>query len=226
MEKRIKAYDLNDSLQLLEVKVDFPRKCPICNVAVNARLLNAYFYDCRFNEKSIFAVFFCPSCEMVFIGYYKQSQYDTVSLISFEPRQETEERDFPQNIESLSPEFCKIYNQAFAAEQGNLNDICGMAYRKALEFLIKDYAILLNPEKSDEIKGKLLSKCIEDHIDDRRIKKLAKASAWIGNDETHYVRKHEDYNTNDLKMFIDATVSFIDYDLTSMRAEDLIDGNR
>ena len=35
--------------------------------------------------------------------------------------------------------FLTIYNQSLSAEDNNLDQIAGIGYRKALEFLIKDY---------------------------------------------------------------------------------------
>lgn len=75
-----------------------------------------------------------------------------------------------------------------------------MGYRKSLEFLIKDYAIAFHPDKETDIVKSQLSPCINEYIDNKRIKSLATASAWIGNDETHYTRKHEDYNVEHLKL--------------------------
>lgn len=40
-----------------------------------------------------------------------------------------------------------------------------MGYRKALEFLVKDYAIFLNQEDEDKIKNASLSSCINNYID-------------------------------------------------------------
>lgn len=68
----------------------------------------------------------------------------------------------------------------------------------------------------------MLGKCITDYIDNEKIKTLAKASAWLGNDETHYVRKHQNYNVQDLKRFIKATVAYIEYELSFTEAFDLL----
>lgn len=43
----------------------------------------------------------------------------------------------------------------------------------------------------------------------KNVKLLAERSAWIGNDEAHYIRKQEDRNVSDLKVFIQACVYFI-----------------
>ena len=87
--------------------------------------------------------------------------------------------------------------------------ICGVGYRKALEFLIKDYLIKKIPRDEEIIKKKLLKDCIKDHIDSTKIKTIAEKAAWLGNDETHYVRKWEDKDLTDLKNLINITVHYI-----------------
>ena len=57
-----------------------------------------------------------------------------------------------------------------------------MGYRKALEFLVKDYAIFLNQEDEDKIKNASLSSCINNYIDNIKIRHLSLASTWLGND--------------------------------------------
>lgn len=99
-----------------------------------------------------------------------------------------------------------------------------MGYRKALEFLVKDYSISLHPDSAEEIKSAPLGECIKLYIDNARIEKLAKASTWLGNDETHYIRKHEEYSVENLKAFIRALTSFIASDLAVADAESLING--
>ena len=120
-----------------------------------------------------------------------------------------DKKHFDPLICSLSPEFDTIYNQALAAETAGLDRIAGIGYRKALEFLVKDFCIHLHPEATEEIKTKLLARCIKDYVDDSRIRNLAEKAAWIGNDETHYVRKHQDRDITDMKRFIDAMVHFV-----------------
>lgn len=130
---------------------------------------------------------------------------------------------FSGNIESLSPSFVKIFNQSSIAEKRGLNEISGMGYRKALEFLVKDYAIFSNPNNLEKINPMSLSECINTYVDHPHIKALAKASAWIGNDETHYVRKHDDYGIEHLKAFIDAIVSIISAELSYIQATNLLE---
>lgn len=116
----------------------------------------------------------------------------------------------PENIDQISSAFIRIYKQAAMAEAYGLNDICGLGYRKSAEFLIKDYAIKLNPEEIDDVKARPLNQVIQKYLSDfPKIQTLAKATAWLGNDEAHYIRKHDDKDLSDLKRFITATATFI-----------------
>lgn len=129
------------------------------------------------------------------------------------------ERDFDDKLNEVSPQFVKVYNQALKAEEYSLDEIAGLGYRKALEFLIKDFAIYNNLEKSEEIKSTWMMKCLKDYIDNDKIKTLAEKSEWIGNDEAHYVKIQDDRDINDMKKFIDALVYFISMSLIVDDAE-------
>ena len=169
---------------------------------------------------------FCLCCELYFMTTFlvKDSDYDDILLvvkqIASEPITPATKK-FNQLLAELSPSFVEIYNQANQAEIYSLNHIVGIGYRKALEFLIKDYAIHFNQTKEDSIKKQTLSECINTYIDNPKIKDLAVKSAWLGNDETHYVRKHPDYDINDLKRFIDTCVNYIDMELNLENARSI-----
>lgn len=118
---------------------------------------------------------------------------------------------FSDVVNTISPMFCNIYNEAYAAEQMSLMEICGVGYRKALEFLIKDYTIQgKSDEMVDKIKKISLAKCIDDYVEDVKLKAVAKRAVWLGNDETHYVRKWEDKDVQDLKGVIRLTILWIE----------------
>jgi hypothetical protein len=46
-----------------------------------------------------------------------------------------------ETINGISEDFCNIYAEAYRAENQDLKLVAGPGYRKALEFLIKDYVI-------------------------------------------------------------------------------------
>ncbi|MFJ7890419.1 DUF4145 domain-containing protein [Lysinibacillus xylanilyticus] len=109
-------------------------------------------------------------------------------------------------IQKISPNFYSIYEQSFNAENQGLSQICGMGYRKALEFLIKDYVIFLNYDQVDFNEQKILAKnlgaIINQDISSQRIKDMASRATWLGNDETHYLRKWENKDVQDLRNII------------------------
>jgi len=117
--------------------------------------------------------------------------------------------------------FCNTYNQASLAEENQLDQICGPGYRKALEFLVKDYLVKHvyadNEEKKSEVLRGFLGAVIENHIGEKRIKQCAKRAAWLGNDETHYTRRWDDKDIEDLKSLILMTVSYIDMTMEADR---------
>lgn len=217
---------LNDDISKKNLEIEYPSVCPMCHKSGDPSYLSSYYIDDEHTSPNLFVHFFCQNCERTFLGnYYIGPYYDKTEFESFEPVYDVEEREFSKHIKALSPDFCSIYNQAYASQQYRLNDISGMAYRKALEFLVKDYAIFLHPDDKEAIIKAPLSQCINNYIDNGKIKHLAMASAWIGNDETHYERKQQEYNVDDLIEFINAIVSFIDFDISAMNAERMIEGN-
>jgi hypothetical protein len=125
---------------------------------------------------------------------------------------ELTEMTFNETIEKVSPDFCSIYRQADKAEKLQLDLVAGPGYRKALEFLIKDYLLATYPDA--DVQGLIrilqLGPCIENYVKNDKLKQTAKRAAWLGNDETHFVRKWEDKDITDLKDFINLAVHWIE----------------
>ena len=207
--------------------IEMPSICPRCNRTVVPQVLDSYILKYP-KEKvaELTTMFFCRGCEKVFLGNYIGEHYEyrdnnLMKLQYLSPYSE-QFSAFSEVIQVLSFEFVMIFNQAEKAENAGLDKICGIAYRKALEYLVKDFAVLSNEKKVDEIKSKHLGKCIDEYIENERLKKLARAAVWIGNDETHYERKHVDYSIIEMKAFIKAMVTYIDAELQVLEAEKLL----
>jgi hypothetical protein len=206
-----------NNIWICTCKFFLPDTCPYCNRGVEVESRSGFL-----SEKKLQLVFKCPInlCKHVFVGIYEKvfikNQLDSFeySLIGTEPKEIYKEAFFNEYIESVSSEFIKIFNEAKAAEQMDLNLISGMGYRKALEYLIKDYLIKKNPSIKDELASKNIMMCINQDINDPRIKSAAKRAIWLGNDETHYVRKHTEMNLRDLKALIDLTQQWISMEMT------------
>ena len=190
-----------------------PNKCPFCHKSITPRMYQGFHKD-----KILEIVYRCPDsdCGRIFTSLY---HYELVGGNTYQYLFKSSsvgtfiEKDFNENVKSLSPSFVEIFNQASKAESMNLNHIAGIGFRKALEFLIKDYLIKNNPDKEENIKKKFLGKCIKDDIDNVNVKEMAERATWLGNDETHYVRKWEDKDINDLKILIKVTLHWIEMEL-------------
>ncbi len=191
-----------------------PDLCPLCHRGVDPEALNGYADKNKVGQsESLQLVFLCTwqNCHRLFIGYYRSGtdQFNNCQLVRTEPVRK-QDHNFSKIIQNLSSDFIKIYNQSYQAEQSGLLDICGVGFRKSLEFLVKDYLISKLNSEADIIKSKNLGACIQDHVESEQVKQVAKRAVWLGNDETHYSRKWEGRDLQDLKNLIDLTVHWIE----------------
>ena len=200
------------------VTVYTPELCPHCGRTMSPQHVGQSMSDdsCDEFKRGHFSVIYRCSyadCLKYFVIEY-QNNYEIATPIEYSYRPPIKV-NLPKNIEKVSPMFVEIYSQAEVAETENLDLIAGVGYRKAAEFLIKDYAISKNPDKEKHIKDTFLNNVIQEYFSDfPKLKALSVSIAWLGNDETHYVRRHNDKDLQDLKRFIQAAAQFIaaDYD--------------
>lgn len=229
MKKRLEFMHYADwddnASQNLETLFEYPSVCPLCGVALDIKSKYS-LVDSRENPKKVLAVFYCPKCTDCFIGEYRLKDRWDSELIGFKPQNTIQTKIFPDNIVNFCSLFCEIYNQAYQAEQYGLDKICGMGYRKAIEILIKDFAIKCYPDKSEEIKSRMLGYCIDNYIDIEKIKNLSKAVAWIGNDETHYEKRLIGADISKMKAFIGSVVDLINGELEYENALKLLNDNK
>lgn len=201
-----------------------PDTCPVCSVSIYPTYIFVYdknrwttelLCGCPRNECGalFFAEYFNTGNACIFQGCYPHSKVI---------------KEFPEEVADISPEFVAIFNQAHHAEQEKLDLISGVAYRKALEYLIKDYVLKMFPDDAEnKIKSIPLMQVIQKFISEPNIKSMAERATWLGNDETHYVRKWEDRDLKDLKNLIDLTVYFISLSLKAKRyQEEMVAGRK
>ena len=208
----IKTVTLPTSEGYTDVELDLPDVCPNCGIAMRPTLVN---YGLSPGYSDVGVIFACPSCKEIGFSTFRlfckepspwvadlpsaKEKVIVKRIAVYPPKQQPPQ--IPKEISAHYPEFYKIYAQADRAEQIGLDKIVGMAYRKALENLVKNYLIEIYPANKDDILRELLSSSIA-RIEYSRIQKLAKAASWIGNDETHMVKKNEEWNIADMKKFI------------------------
>lgn len=207
-------------------QIDEPAICPICKHAVKPQELYCGTYKDEKENWFLSALYLCKHCYQTFLTLHECSlrqnsagvpQSFQAKILHTEPVRFHEER-FDNEIFQISHQFVKIYNQALAAESSGLDEIAGIGYRKALEFLIKDFLIYENPDDAETIKKMKLGNCIANKVSNEKLKIVASRSAWLGNDQTHYVQRFEDKDINDMKNFIKASVYWISMELITEAA--------
>lgn len=213
---------INKGKSSINVYIDhYPDTCPVCHTAIDPIPLNAYLSGESRPYDSLNIVCRCPriKCDRIFLAVYNWiSRRGDVDAMAYSHACPISYKTtiLHDTIGKISPAFITIYAQAEHAETLGLKEICGAGYRKALEFLVKDFIISPASKidtKAGEVKKTFLGVCIEKYIDDNKIKKFAKLATWLGNDETHYYRKWEDKDLADLKRLIHLTINAIDNEL-------------
>lgn len=206
-------------------------ECPLCGFGIKPTTLYSYYVSKYQGFDGFrcapYILNLCPKCRGIFLVEYASNfvEYGPTSSPPFSiierisPINQHPER-FSNEIVSLSPGFVESYTQSSIAESEGLLQICGIGYRKALEFLVKDYLCHVHPEDSEKICSEFLGNSIK-RIDNQRIKVLAERSTWIGNDETHYIKKREDLGLDDMKRFIKAMLTYIESELAFEAAESI-----
>ncbi|MGL5460570.1 MAG: hypothetical protein ACRDBY_13220 [Cetobacterium sp.] len=197
------------------VYVETTNHCPHCHERVVYHHIKTTDYE--YENSSFAAIFRCPSCKEyimnAFLCYHSMDQATTIEY----SYQKQVFLDVPEELVQISSDFIQIYKQSLLAEANQLNQIAGIGFRKSIEFLIKDYLIKLCNEPKETINTLMLGRCIE-KIESPKIKALAKAATWIGNDETHYEKRYEDKDVNDMKRFIRALSHFLTCELVATEA--------
>jgi hypothetical protein len=206
------AQDINGRQLALEYSEN-PDICPLCLRHIIPKQLIANYTQISFGDDRLQIIFRCTNakCDRFFIAtYFKEVGHGALFFLNSLTPKTNPKAEFSEVIKELSPTFIEIYNQAIAAESEELDQIAGMGLRKALEFLVKDFAINQTPNKEEEIKDTFLGPVIKKYIDDTRLKSTAERATWLGNDETHYVKKWVGKDINDLKLLITLSVNWIE----------------
>lgn len=203
-------------------KIEFDHKpdvCPRCHHNLDPIILVATLSGTYEKRGTLLEISYkCThrQCQGMFIGQYQKetAHSGTGSMQGAFIFQKAVPINFispeiDSEVEEISPSFKEIYNQACAAESYGLDEIAGVGFRKALEFLIKDYCVHKTPDKKEDIETKLLGQVINTYVDDTNLVTCAKRAAWLGNDETHYIRKWEDKDISDLKTLINLSSGWV-----------------
>lgn len=214
--KKFEVISVDDGVKYT-CEFDEVSTCPICHWALIPKNIAGYYVP----NGNVSLLELCPRCRNIFLVQYDAGLIGVnelwgSKLIGIYP-EVPDNSAISKQIKDLSPKFASIYAQAAKAEKSKLTAICGSGYRKSIEFLVKDYLIYKFPSDEATIKVEPLSASIR-RIEDDRIRILSERATWIGNDETHYIRKHENLDIAEMKRFIDAVLHYIESELSFERA--------
>ena len=204
-----------------------PDECPACHHGIQPKFCGT----AQVTREGVYCPLRCPrdECTLPFFAIYKNVQGAPFVILDrlapILPKAVSQSK----NIADVSPDYYRIFDQASAAEQHGLTEIAGPGYRKALEFLIKDYAVreardalaeattaadaaaaAKAQHEIDTVRNMLLANVIANKIGDDDIKNMATRAAWLGNDETHYTRLWEGHDLADLKHLLSLVEGFVD----------------
>lgn len=213
--KKFKIQLVNGCLYL-----DKPNVCPYCGVTIDSvhKETKEITYSSSDIKRVYIVVFQCTNdtCNKYhFAVYLSKTIYggggsQTATLAYVYPN--SPPQGLMKSINEISPSCAKIYNQAIDSEQKGLDELVGIGIRKALDFLLYDMGERYYKEESafnNNPKTTLMDR-VKKFIDNPKVVSLATASAWLGNDFTHPIRRHPDKEVAELKAIMESLVYHVD----------------
>ena len=188
--------------------VESPSICPHCHNGIEPLIINQHVGNGPENTTVNYSTWKCPhkDCRRIFVAVHEFTPARTWVFQMFLDGTPIGPH-WPDSILKLDSKFIKTYLQSLQAESEGLDEISGMGFRKSIEYLVKDY--VLSKSKDDSLKGTIedapLSSVISNNFKDAResdLKDLLERATWLGNDMTHYLQYHENFDIKDLKELI------------------------
>lgn len=205
------------------VNVKEPNICPHCHVTNSPKCLFTENTKDTDNSDCNYQIWQCANKECVKLFGVLYKVVDGTPAIAKVLNGLPKGPDWPKPIlelvdgntieteEPLKSKFIKTYLQSLEAESYGLDEIAGMGYRKAIEYLVKDWAIQNNPDKKEDILSKWLGSTIKNYYSGD-LKDILERATWLGNDQAHYKKLFEEYDIEVLKELIDLIMVELDND--------------
>lgn len=165
--------------------IEFPDKCPYCEKDF-AYKSSEWNFICG---NKIYLVTHCIHCNEQVLSIYNLHKNETIHTFpsnSFS--------DLQPELKKLSPNACKIFEQALYAKSLKLNNLVGPGLRMSLEWLVWDYLTEFKKIPEEDVKKLTLHYRIENYFKSDQEKYIsAKIIKYFGNDEIHLFK---DYDIN------------------------------
>lgn len=192
-----------------------PRKCPHCLHSISVVITDFHMQRYSSHIDLNYLMHQCPECTNKFLTMHlRDNNKNSIEFIYCYPSHLKHEHT--EAIKKFFPRFTEIYDQAFVAEQMNHLTLAGAGYRVALEFLVKDYAILADPTAKEKIlkgNGMTLNNCIQEFYKDIESLVPAHVVRKLGNDFAHYTQEFKEVDFKEIKTYLDIFVLNIEMKL-------------
>lgn len=198
-----------------------PNICPHCHIVQAPRIAWQQQSTDSDSVRNLLTAWQCSndSCSRIFVAVYKIDGQELKfnRFLNGLPKGP----DWPKPVSDLkngnsadtaNPEqskFIKTYLQSLAAENNGLDELAGMGFRKAIEYLVKDWAIQMKPADKDKIEASWLGVVIKDYYNGD-LKEILERATWLGNDQAHYNRLFKEFDIDVLKELIELIMVELD----------------
>lgn len=226
IEQQSSDISVRTELNNMEFPIYYKNQCPICHFGLEMSQ-NVVFschniHSLENNNFHIFTIHFCPHCNNDFLVDHNMECKEGCEEVSqtIYPYK-LANANIDDEIKKISPSFYSIYNQSLTAKELGLTEIYGMGFRKAIEYLVKDYAIKKRPEDSEQIKKISLHKCIEKYFEDADTESALLGAKHLGNNEVHYTNSNSAEDLILLEQLIDDILYYIKRELRLAKVKEI-----
>lgn len=185
---------------------DVENYCPYCGTANDPKKITDLY---SYNEylKPIVLILQTSCCHKFFMSLYILERGEPKLLYTYPTGTPT---IFSDAIKEISPDFIKLHTQAKFSERNGHLELAATGYRNALEFLIKDFAIKILKKDPKEVSKKTLASVITSYLPNPRMEITADVVRILGNDSTHFERKHPDVEFSEIKRYLNIFIRQIE----------------
>ncbi|WP_368652389.1 hypothetical protein AB4Y30_11560 [Ornithinibacillus sp. 4-3] len=199
---------------LASLKYKIPKKCPHCNFPNMPTYQDFKLFKYTKDKMLQLISWKCTNCFRIYItGHTRSTSYSDKESEFVLIYPSIKNKEFSNYINDLSPRFIDIYKEASYSENNGHLTSAGIAYRLALEILIKDYAIKELNKDPEEVANKKLYKAIEEYLPNTDFQKVADVIRLKGNDYTHFKEKFDQVDFETMKDYFNIFIDLVDVQL-------------
>lgn len=175
-----------------------PAVCPFCGIGTDGTIVSASSLPYRKDHHIVVSSIQCTGCTQKFVAIYERVDNE-LTYIDVLPQPSGEALN--SCFQEISPRFVEVHKEAQTAELLGLTDLAAMGYRKALEIIVKDFAIVVLEEPENTVAKKQLADAISAYLHQESLVKTADVVRILGNDHVHYKEKYPEFDFTLLKHY-------------------------